>query len=265
MEYTLLTGACGGLGGAFAELLAERGEALLLTGRSEERLSALEERLHSRHEGLNVLSIACDLRSEEGRRAFFAEADRLGIRFHRLVYAAGVDTQMAFERYDEGRIVTQARVNFEGAVSLFHGVIARSSLDGTTELLAVGSVSGVFPMPYFALYSATKKALEQFCSALRVELKGKAKVTCVLPGSMPTREDLRAYIASHGPVGRMTVKSPQSVARAALKAVARNRRKKTVGGCNRLVLFFSRLAPFPIRMRIIARMWKRTEKDHFAE
>ena len=39
-EFTLVTGACGGLGGAFVRLLAERGEALFLTGRTEARLLA---------------------------------------------------------------------------------------------------------------------------------------------------------------------------------------------------------------------------------
>ncbi len=41
MTYTLITGACGGLGRAFVRVLAERGENLFLTGRSGERLSAL--------------------------------------------------------------------------------------------------------------------------------------------------------------------------------------------------------------------------------
>ena len=52
--YTLLTGACGGLGGAFARLLARRGEPLLLTGRSEERLLALADELRARFPALPV-------------------------------------------------------------------------------------------------------------------------------------------------------------------------------------------------------------------
>ena len=44
MNYTLITGACGGLGGAFVRVLAERGEPLFLTGRSEERLKSLSEK-----------------------------------------------------------------------------------------------------------------------------------------------------------------------------------------------------------------------------
>ena len=263
MQYTLITGACGGLGGAFVEELVLRGENLLLTGRSEERLSALKQDILSRA-SIEVEVFACDLTSEHERAALFQFIDEKQIVLNRLIYVAGVDTQMAFEKYDEGRILMQTRTNFEGAVSLLRGVIARAPMDGSTELLTIGSVSGLAPMPYFALYSATKKALEQFCSALRTELKGRAKVTCVLPGGIPTREDIKENIRSHGFFGKISAKSPRAVARASLKAVKRNKRKKIIGFWNRFINFFSALCPTPLRMKIIARMWRRTEKDYFA-
>lgn len=264
MLYTLITGACGGLGSAFAEVLAERKEPLYLTGRSEERLSALAERLREKHAGLEVQWGACDLKSSSSREAFFAQTDRDGVRFCRLVCVAGVDTQMGFTEYDEGRIVTQVRVNFEGAVSMMRGVLSRCPLDGRSELLAIGSVTSETPMPYFALYSATKRALEQFCIALRTELKGKAKVTCVLPGSIPTREDVKENIRAHGIWGKIGVKSPRTVAEASLKAVRRNKRRKIVGGWNKFVAFFSALVPLPLRLRFVAKRWKRTKKDFYA-
>ena len=42
-KYSLITGATGGLGKAFVYEAAEQGYALLLTGRSEEKLMALKE------------------------------------------------------------------------------------------------------------------------------------------------------------------------------------------------------------------------------
>ena len=43
--YTLITGATGGLGSAFAHRLIRDGENLILTGRSEEKLRLLKEKL----------------------------------------------------------------------------------------------------------------------------------------------------------------------------------------------------------------------------
>lgn len=262
-SYTLVTGACGGLGGAFVRLLADRGEPLFLTGRSSERLKTLENELHGRYPALPVRTFECDLTSEASRAALFAHFDEEQITFNRLVYVAGADVQKAFEKYDEEKLVMQTRVNFEGAVSLTRAVMARSALDGSTEFLAVGSMSGNCPMPYFALYSATKKALWQFYVALRSELKGRAKVTCVRPGSIPTRDDIKQNIGEHGFWTRISAVSPERVARASLKAVKRNKRKKTIGFWNRVIGFFTALAPMPIKLRFVARRWKKTEKDAF--
>ena len=129
MEYTLVTGACGGLGGAFVNLLAERGEPLFLTGRSRERLAALAERLKERFPALPVEVCPCDLTDSISRQALFEFADGRGIKFRRLVYVAGVDTQKAAEKYTESKIVLQARVNLAGAVSLARGVFGRRPPD----------------------------------------------------------------------------------------------------------------------------------------
>ena len=264
-RFTLITGACGGLGGAFTELLAERGEPLFLTGRSGERLALLAKNLYEKYPALPVKFCACDLTDGESRAALFSYADGEKIALGRLVYVAGVDTQMAFEKYDEAKLVFQTRVNLEGAVSLISGFLKRAPLDGGTEILCVGSMSAITPMPYFALYSATKKGLEQFCGGLRTELKGRAKVTCVLPGGIPTRDDIKQNIEDHGFWGRVSAKSPRAVAEASLKAVRRNKRKKIVGFWNKVIHFFSSLAPMPLRLKFIAKMWKGTEKDYFSE
>lgn len=261
--YTLVTGACGGLGGAFVEILAERGEALFLTGRDQGRLSALDAALKEKYPALETAYFACDLTSERERLALFAYADGQGIRFNRLVYVAGVDTQMAFERYDEAKLVFQTRVNLEGAVSLIRGTLARSPLDGTTEILAVGSMSASTPMPYFALYSATKKGLEYFCTGLRTELKGRAKVTCVLPGGIPTREDIKQNIEEHGFWGRISAKSPRAVAERSLAAVRKNKRSAVIGFWNKIIKAATDVAPMSLKLRFIAKHWRNTEKDHF--
>lgn len=263
MKYSLVTGACGGLGGAFVEVLAERGEPLFLTGRSEERLAALKEKLNEKFPDLPVKIRSCDLTSEEDRKSFFEFVDKELITLSRLVYVAGVDTQKAFENYTQEKIVFQTRVNFEGALSFIHSSLKRGILDGKFEVLTISSMSGICPMPYFAIYSATKKALCQFSVALRSELKGKAKVSCILPGGIPTREDIKKDIAGHGFWGKVSAKSPRSVAVASLKAVRKNKRTKVVGFWNKVIKFFTDIAPLSLQLRFIGKRWSKTEKDAF--
>lgn len=262
---TLITGACGGLGSAFTKILADQNVPLCLTGRSADRLKTLVSSLKETHPSLQAEVFPCDLRDEESRAAFFEACDRRNVRFDRLIYVAGVDTQMPFEEYDEARILTQIRVNFEGAVSFIRGFLDRAPLDGTTEILCTGSVTSIMPEPYFALYAATKEALAYFSEALRTELKGRAKVTVVLPGSMPTREDVRKSIEEHGGYGRLTVLSPEKVAQKALKAVKKNKRRVIIGFWNKLTNFGSHLIPMSWRMHFAAKIWKNTRKDFYKE
>lgn len=258
-EFTLVTGACGGLGSAFVRLLAERGEALFLTGRSETRLTALKKELLADFPALTVEICACDLTDEVSRAALLAYADEKDMRFSRLVYVAGVDTQKALEKYTADKVVLQSRVNLEAACDLARGVFAR----GGTEFLAVGSMSASTPMPYFALYSATKKGLEQLFVALHAEWKGRAKVTVVLPGGIPTREDIKENIRAHGWFGRVSALPPRTVAERSLKALARDRRKVVIGGWNKLLYALTKCVPTGIRLAFVARMWSKTEKDAF--
>ena len=263
MQYTLITGACGGLGGAFVEVLAERGEPLFLTGRSEERLKEAQTRIVNRFPGLPVLYGACDLTDADARTRFLAGLQAEEIAVKRLVYVAGVDTQMAFERYSQEKLLFQLRTNFEGAVSLIRGVLPLMPLDSSAEILTVGSMSASLPMPYFALYSATKKALAHFSVALRTELKGRARVTCVQPGGIPTREDIKRDIEGHGFWGRISVKSPREVALASLKAVRKNKRTRIIGFFNRIIWLSTRLTPLSWQLHFVAKRWSKTQKDAF--
>lgn len=261
--YTLITGACGGLGGAFVQCLARMGEPLFLTGRSRERLAALAQSVRKQYPDLAVECFPCDLTDSVSRQRLFDYADEAGIRFSRLVYVAGVDIQKAVEKYTESKIVLQARVNLEGAVSVARGVLERRAEGAPCELLAVGSMSASCPMPYFALYSATKKGLEQFWMALRSELKGRAKVTVVLPGGIPTRDDIKENIRAHGWFGRVSALPPEKVAQKSLRALSRNRRRVVIGFWNKLLYGLEHLVPLSLRMRVIAKIWSRTEKDAF--
>ncbi len=259
--YTLITGACGGLGGAFVKELAARGQPLYLTGRDEGKLAALKERLLHSHPALPVKTAVCDLADDFSRRALISRFAGENVRFCRLVYATGADIQKPLSEYTEEKIAFQARANFEGAVSLSRAVLERSG--EMPELLFVGSVSGLYPMPYFALYSATKKALWQFAAALRAELKGRAKVTCVQPGAIPTREDVKENIRTQGLWGKLAALPPEAVARKSLNALAKNRRSPVLGFWNKLMHVSTALLPLSWKMRFIAKKWSKTRKDAF--
>ena len=261
-KYALITGATGGLGKAFVNVLAEAGYDLLLTGRNEEKLKILQTEINQKYPEKDVRIYAADLSNDGGMYALTSKIEEEDLYISMLANVAGADIQKAFENYTMEKISFQCRVNFQSAVSLCHFTIKRK--DSHLDIINVSSVSGIYPMPYFAIYSATKNALTSFSVALREEMKGKGVyVTAVLPGAMPTRADIQEQIKGQGLWGRLAVKSPEDVARASLKAVRKNKAKTIIGFWNKMMRVGTWWIPTSIRMRFIAKRWSKISKDAF--
>ncbi len=260
MAFTMITGATGGLGSAFARESAERGDDLFLTARSEEKLSALCNDLHSLYPKQEFRYFACDLTDSESRQALFAAAQNLPLK--RLLNVAGADIQKAFCAYTQEKILFQCRVNFESAVAITHFFLQHCM--EKAEVLTVSSISAVYPMPYFALYSATKKAEQQFFCALHCELKNRnIHVTTLLPGAIPTRPDVIEDIRRQGLWGRMAKLAPARVAKIGLDAVRKNKNCVIPGFWNKCMRFFTAPIPLALKMRFIQKRWSKQEKDAF--
>ena len=261
-KYALITGATGGLGKAFCYELAQAGYALFLTGRSAEKLMALQEELIKEFPSLQTKIFPADLSDSESRKKLMEAVKKENASISLLANVAGADIQKGLMEYTEEKIAFQCRVNLEAAVSLCRFAIERKA--ERLEIINVSSVSGIYPMPYFAVYSATKGALTSFSMALREEMKGEnVAVTAVLPGAMPTREDIQEQIKGQGLWGKLAAKSPREVARVSLKAVRKNKRKIIVGFWNKMMRISTFWIPTSWRLKFIANRWSKISKDAF--
>ncbi len=260
MEYSLIFGACGGIGKAFTKALALKGKNLILVGTSISKLSKLKEEIFILNNTINVEIFTCNLVNQEDRENLYFSLKNLVIS--ELYYVAGIDTRMDFLKYTENKIVMQARVNFEGAVSSINFLLKQRKTP--LKILVVSSLCGFTPMPYFSEYSATKSALNFFCFALRKELsKTGVKLTVLAPSSVPTREDIVKDIKLQGLSGKLAQKSPEYVVKKGLKALEKNKRLCIPGTYNKLVYFLNKITPYAIKTTIIKRKFKGKEKDAF--
>lgn len=260
MEYALVTGATGVLGTEFCFELARRGFNLFMTGRDYNKLTSLKNSLIQEYPGVNCSIFAADLTDDEQRGALFESAKQYS--FGMLINVAGADIQKPFENYGQDKIIFQTRINFEAAVSLCAFALKHRAKD--LKIINICSVCGLQPMPYFALYSATKGALIDFSIALATELKNKnATVTAVIPGSIYTREDVKEYINSLGFWARRSAKTPKYVVEHSLKAAQKGKTKVIVGGLNKLICALSRLVPQKVKLRYVAKSRSGIQKDAF--
>ncbi len=261
MTVTFISGATGGIGKAFAFACALKGYDLFLTGRSEEKLSALKEEIEKGY-GVSVEIFPCDLTNSEDRAALLDFAKSKEFIVERIVNVAGVDTQLAFKDYTAEKLIFQVRVNVEATLYLTHGLLALKK--GNAEVITISSMSGVSPMPYFAVYSGTKALLTNVFTSLHYELKKDGvKVTTVLPGGVYTRPDIVEQIKEQGLWGKLSAKTPEFVAERSLKAVKKNKMIYVPGGFNKFLYFLMKIAPKRIVLGFIAKRWKTQKKDAF--
>lgn len=262
MGYSFISGATGGLGRAFVFECARNGENLFITGRSEEKLKILKEEVLSDYPNIDVVYFPCRLDKEDEREKMFFYLTFLNLTFSRLINVAGADIQKSFTEYTQKKLTFQIRSNFEAAVSLTKYVLEHA--DEGLKIIAISSVSGIYPMPYFAIYSAEKGATTSFFISLREELKDKQiHVTTVLPGAIPTREDVKRQIKGQGLWGRIAAKSPEFVARKSLAAVEKNKRALIPGFWNKFMNFGTKIVPLSLKLKFIAKRWSKISKDAF--
>jgi len=165
MNYTFISGATGGIGKAFVFECAKQGQALFLTGRSQEKLDALKNEIADKFD-VQVQTCACMLDDEQSRAKMFDYIDGIGAKFDKIINVAGVDIQKGVMDYTLSKLIFQMRVNVEATVTNTYSLLQRRAKE--VEVVTISSMSGVTPMPYFALYSATKGCITSFFSSLRL-------------------------------------------------------------------------------------------------
>ena len=182
----MLTGATGGIGQATAQALLQAGAALLLVGRSAERLEQqVSQWVQSGGTANRVRWAQADLNRPDDLSHLAREAQRLNINV--VIHNAGVP---AF-----GRLGAQARHEIENVLHtnllapmlLTQALLPRLQGLPEAQLLFVGSVLGSIGLPGFSVYSASKFGLHGFAQALRRELQGgPVRVQYIGPRSTDT-------------------------------------------------------------------------------
>ncbi|MDY6367785.1 MAG: SDR family NAD(P)-dependent oxidoreductase [Clostridia bacterium] len=262
MAYTYISGACGGIGKAFTVACAKKGYDLFLTGRSKERLESLKNEITASY-NVKIITFPCDLTSETSRAELFDFVKENDVRLDRIINVAGVDTQKPFSAYTQEKLLFQIRVNAESTAAITLGLLPFK--EKQLEIITISSMSGVSPMPYFAVYSATKAMLINLFTSLHYELKKDGvKVTTVLPGGVPTRPDIIANINEQGLGGKLSAKPASFVAEKSLKAVKKNKIKYVPGFFNKFLNFTMKIIPQRIVLKVISNRWKNISgKDAF--
>ena len=129
--------------------------------------------------------------SDDSVEAAVREVIRLDGRIDLLVNNAGFGVAPAAA---EESSIEQARsifdTNFFGIVRMTRAVVPHMRHQRSGHIINIGSVLGFLPMPYMALYAATKHAIEGYSESLDHELRTRGiRVSVIEPAYTKTRFD----------------------------------------------------------------------------
>jgi NADP-dependent 3-hydroxy acid dehydrogenase YdfG len=178
----LITGTSSGFGRALAEAVLERGDKVVLTARKTEAV----EDLATRYEN-TALPVRLDVTNANERRESVEVALGKFGRIDVLVNNAGQGSLGALEEFSSEQICRQFDVNCFGTIEMTRELLPVMRRQRSGHILNVTSIGGLAAVGGFALYCATKFAVEGFSEGLRDEVKPLGiNVTIVEPGAFRT-------------------------------------------------------------------------------
>ncbi|MBO7293599.1 MAG: SDR family NAD(P)-dependent oxidoreductase [Clostridia bacterium] len=259
-KVAVVTGASRGIGAAVAVALARRGITVYGISRSG-----------TAPEGVTPLT--ADVASRE---ALCAAVDTVIAREGRCdlaVLAAGIGVAGATEHIPEEEAARQIAVNLLGVDNAL-AVLTPALRESRGRVLAIGSVAGVFPIPFPAHYSASKAAVEALVRAYAGEVRplGIRAAVALLGDTSTGFTDARRTFPEGdeqyggrllGSIRKMERDerggaSPERVADVLVRRLLGRRLplRFTVGGGYRLLVLLDRLLPTALVDRIVGGMYK---------
>jgi short-subunit dehydrogenase len=258
-DWALVTGASSGIGREFARALAKDGINCALVARRQALLDELAGELERDH-GIRTLVIAVDLARDD---AVDRVADALagaGVRPRVLVNNAGAGRWGPFAATDLDRYREILRLNMEATVALCHRFMADLASFPSSAVINVSSPAALQPVPFMAVYAASKAFVHSFSQALYEEWREKGiRVETLVPG--PTASEFDEKAGAY-PCGMPTERAdPAETVAAALAALGGT--APVVASAKGLLKqrMFAALAPSRMVLKEVGRMFRPRDQE----
>lgn len=254
-RLALVTGASAGIGAAFAEALAARGNDLVLTARRIDRLESMAERLRGRH-GVDVHVMAGDLADPATPQRLCSALEEKDLEVDTLINNAGYGVPGHFDSQPWHAHRDFIQVLMTAPTELAHRLLPGMAERGFGRIINVASLAGHLPgSTGHTLYAAAKAYMIRFSQSLALENRPRGVHVCALcPGF--------TYSEFHDVTGARELVSQlpswmwmqaDTVVEQGLDAVERGDVVHVNGRANRMIKALAKLLPDWLALRLTAR------------
>ena len=203
-KVALITGATGGIGEEIATTFYNQGATVILTGRKEEVLLNLKNKL-----GERAFAIPADLSKEGATKSLIEEALKVAGKIDILINNAGLTRDTLMMRMKDEDWQSVIDVNLTASFRLAREVLSPMMKNRFGRIINITSVVGWMGNAGQANYCATKAGLTGMSKALAMEVASRGiTVNCIAPGFISTAmtdvlsDDIKAKMMEQIPVKR---------------------------------------------------------------
>lgn len=236
-SLAVVTGGSGGIGAAFARLLAVDYD-LILVARNRGRLEGVRDELARAHSAGHFEIIVADLSTTGGQHAVVDRLTLGGVDL--LVNNAGEGYHGLFVDESSDRVAAEIALDCVAVAVLTRAVLPSMVAARRGAVINVASTSAFQPVATMAVYGAAKAFVLSLSEALHVELRDTGvRMLAVCPGSTDT-----GFFDAAGAqfmTGRRS--TPAQVAEAALEALRQDKAVKVPGLFNKVSSLGYRFLP----------------------
>lgn len=255
--YTLITGGSEGIGRALAEECAKRGMNILLVALPEPQLEKTAQFIRETYR-VKTEYLGVDLTQEQAPYDVIEWVQHKRYQVDALVNNAGFGYAGAFADYATPQFFDKLmQLNMRALVLLNRLFIPELQKHPKAYIMNLGSMSSFQPVPYQAVYGASKAFIYNFSRALRTELSDtNISVTVLCPGGTNTNTINKARNSDLKGLAKKSILNPEDIAPKAIDALLKGKAKVVTGRVNRIILSISKLIPLSSRLKIAAKNLK---------
>lgn len=228
-RFALVTGGSSGIGEQYVRQLAEQGHNVVVVSNRDDENRRVAEAVRAEF-GVEAVPLCIDLREPTAAEQIYDFCAERAYEVDTLISNAGMLIFNQLERTEPSRLEAIIALHCTTPTKLCRLFVGDMRARGRGHILLMSSVTAWTPFPTISHYAATKSYIRSFGQSLWYEMRGSGvTVTTVFPSAVDTPfytlgERARRWLRRFG-----VMLSAESVARRALRAMHRGRRRSLPG------------------------------------
>lgn len=259
-NYTLITGASSGIGKALATECADRGMNLYLISLPNDGLDQFVGMLEKKY-GIQVQYITLDLTRSDAPKIVFDYAKNMNFHVDVLFNNAGIGHVGNFHEMKPEDVKVMIDLNLRALSNMTLLFLKKMIERKKGHIVNVSSLGAYMPVAFKSVYLASKSYVYYFTAALRQEYKTSGiKFSVLMPGAVATSDHVKKRVDGSGFLGKLSVLSPEEVAKYTLNKMEKGKFAIMPGQVTRSIFQVSKFLPSGVLLAITQKVFNQNGK-----